>query len=146
MAASPAHVFAIRRAPGGIDAGHAIGGEESASYSNCRSSASRDGRSWPRAACLGVPPSNGGTFSSSQDFNGAGPAAGTELSARKVIAARANLTEAGVGAAVTILPGDALRTLAEVPGPIGLVLLGGWKDLCCACWNRARAGCDSRCG
>jgi predicted O-methyltransferase YrrM len=62
--------------------------------------------------------------------NGAGHVVGTELSARKVDAARANLAEAGVGAAVTILPGDALQTLADVPGPIGLVLLDGWKDLC----------------
>jgi predicted O-methyltransferase YrrM len=62
--------------------------------------------------------------------NSAGRVVGTELSARKVDAARANLAEAGVAAAVTILPGDALQTLAEVPGPIGLVLLDGWKDLC----------------
>jgi predicted O-methyltransferase YrrM len=62
--------------------------------------------------------------------NGAGRVVGTELSARKVDAARANLAAAGVGAAVTILPGDARQTLAEVPGPIGLVLLDGWKDLC----------------
>ena len=62
--------------------------------------------------------------------NGVGRVVGTELSARKVGAARANLAEAGVDAAVTILPGDAVRTLAEVPGPIGLVLLDGWKDLC----------------
>jgi predicted O-methyltransferase YrrM len=44
--------------------------------------------------------------------------------------ARDNLEEAGVGDAVTILVGDALTTLADVPGPIGLVLLDGWKDLC----------------
>jgi predicted O-methyltransferase YrrM len=31
---------------------------------------------------------------------------------------------------VTILEGDALETLAGVPGPVGLVLLDGWKDLC----------------
>jgi predicted O-methyltransferase YrrM len=62
--------------------------------------------------------------------NGVGRVVGTELSARKVDAARANLSAAGVGAAVTILPGDARLTLAEVPGPIGLVLLDGWKDLC----------------
>jgi predicted O-methyltransferase YrrM len=31
---------------------------------------------------------------------------------------------------VTILGGDARETLADVPGPIGLVLLDGWKDLC----------------
>jgi predicted O-methyltransferase YrrM len=62
--------------------------------------------------------------------NNAGRVVSTELSARKVDAARANLTEAGVGAAATILPGDALETLAEVPGPIDLVLLDGWKELC----------------
>jgi predicted O-methyltransferase YrrM len=62
--------------------------------------------------------------------NGAGHVVGTELSARKVEAARKNLAAAGVGGVATILPGDALQTLAEVPGPVGLVLLDGWKDLC----------------
>jgi predicted O-methyltransferase YrrM len=38
--------------------------------------------------------------------------------------------EAGVAAAVTILAGDARETLATVSGPIGLVLLDGWKELC----------------
>ncbi|ASF08183.1 putative methyltransferase [Nocardia brasiliensis NBRC 14402] len=62
--------------------------------------------------------------------NGVGHVLSTELSQSKVVAAQANLAEAGVADAVTILPGDALITLAEVPGPIGLVLLDGWKDLC----------------
>jgi predicted O-methyltransferase YrrM len=62
--------------------------------------------------------------------NGAGRVLSTELSQRKVEAATANLAEAGVGGAVTILAGDALETLADVPGPVGLVLLDGWKDLC----------------
>jgi predicted O-methyltransferase YrrM len=62
--------------------------------------------------------------------NGAGRVFGTEMSAAKVAAARANLDEAGLGGVATILPGDARETLAEVPGPIGLVLLDGWKDLC----------------
>jgi predicted O-methyltransferase YrrM len=62
--------------------------------------------------------------------NGTGHVLGTELSAAKVAAARANLAEAGVDAAVTILAGDARDTLADVPGPIGLLLLDGWKDLC----------------
>jgi predicted O-methyltransferase YrrM len=62
--------------------------------------------------------------------NGTGHVLGTELSAAKVAAARANLAEAGVDAAVTILAGDARDTLAGVPGPIGLLLLDGWKDLC----------------
>jgi predicted O-methyltransferase YrrM len=62
--------------------------------------------------------------------NGGGHVLSTELSAAKVAAAQANLTEAGLAAAVTILPGDALGTLAGIPGPIGLVLLDGWKDMC----------------
>jgi predicted O-methyltransferase YrrM len=62
--------------------------------------------------------------------NGTGRVLTTELSATKIAAARANLAEAGVAGAVTILPGDALSTLADIPGPIGVVLLDGWKDLC----------------
>ena len=31
---------------------------------------------------------------------------------------------------MTILAGDARQTLADLPGPVGLVLLDGWKDLC----------------
>lgn len=62
--------------------------------------------------------------------NGTGRMFGTEMSATKVAAARANLAEAGVAGPVTILPGDALDTLAGISGPIGLVLLDGWKDLC----------------
>lgn len=62
--------------------------------------------------------------------NGTGHVIGTDLSPRKVQAARSNLAEAGVSAAVTIIPGDARQTLAEVPGPIGMVLLDGWKQLC----------------
>jgi predicted O-methyltransferase YrrM len=62
--------------------------------------------------------------------NGTGRVVTTELSSKKVAAAGANLREAGVDAAVTILEGDALETLAGVPGPVGLALLDGWKDLC----------------
>jgi predicted O-methyltransferase YrrM len=62
--------------------------------------------------------------------NGTGHVLTTELSSKKVQAARASLDEAGVGAPVTILEGDALQTLADVPGPIELVLLDGWKELC----------------
>jgi predicted O-methyltransferase YrrM len=61
--------------------------------------------------------------------NGTGHVYGSELSAEKVAAARANLDEAGLGGAATVLPGDALETLATVPAPVGLVLLDGWKDL-----------------
>jgi predicted O-methyltransferase YrrM len=62
--------------------------------------------------------------------NGTGHVVTTELSTRKAEAARSNLQQAGVGDAVTILVGDAQQTLASVPGPIGLVLLDGWKNLC----------------
>ncbi|MBU2664631.1 class I SAM-dependent methyltransferase [Actinoplanes bogorensis] len=62
--------------------------------------------------------------------NGTGHVTTTELSATKVDAARANLTAAGFRDLVTVLPGDALTTLTAVAGPIGLVLLDGWKDLC----------------
>jgi predicted O-methyltransferase YrrM len=61
--------------------------------------------------------------------NGTGHVYGTELSATKVTAARTNLAAANLSDHVTILEGDALDTLAGVPGPIGLVLLDGWKEL-----------------
>ena len=62
--------------------------------------------------------------------NGTGQVLTTELSSKKVEAAGANLREAGLDGPVTILPGDALQTLAGVARPVGLVLLDGWKDLC----------------
>jgi predicted O-methyltransferase YrrM len=62
--------------------------------------------------------------------NGRGHVFTTELSAAKVEAARGNLSEAGLADHVTILHGDAMQTLSHVPGPIGLALLDGWKDLC----------------
>jgi predicted O-methyltransferase YrrM len=62
--------------------------------------------------------------------NGIGQVLTTELNAKKAAAARANLDEAGVGDVVSILRGDALETLRDVPGPVELVLLDGWKELC----------------
>jgi predicted O-methyltransferase YrrM len=62
--------------------------------------------------------------------NGTGHVVTTELSSKKVDTARANLQQAGVADAVTILAGDARQTLADLPGPIEFVLLDGWKDLC----------------
>ena len=62
--------------------------------------------------------------------NGKGHIYTTELSAAKVAAAQRNLLEAGLADKVTILPGDALETLLNVAGPVGLALLDGWKDLC----------------
>jgi predicted O-methyltransferase YrrM len=62
--------------------------------------------------------------------NGIGRVFSTELSATKIAAAGANLVEARLADQVTILVGDAMITLNDIPGPIGLVLLDGWKDLC----------------
>src|SRR6266498_72215 len=62
--------------------------------------------------------------------NGVGHVYTTELSAVKTAAAQSNVDEAGLGDRVTILPGDALETLAGAPGPIGVLLLDGWKPLC----------------
>ncbi len=76
--------------------------------------------------------------------NGVGHVWTTELNATKVAAARQNFEDAGLAASVTLLPGDALETLATVPGPIDLVLLDGWKDLylpCCAFWRTGCARC-----
>jgi predicted O-methyltransferase YrrM len=62
--------------------------------------------------------------------NGTGHVVSTELNTAKAAAACANLAEARLADQVTILPGDAMTTLNDVPGPIDLVLLDGWKDLC----------------
>jgi predicted O-methyltransferase YrrM len=61
--------------------------------------------------------------------NGTGRVVSTELNAAKVAGARANLAEAGLADVVTILAGDARETLADLPGPVGFVLLDGWKNL-----------------
>jgi len=62
--------------------------------------------------------------------NGTGHVVSTELNMAKAAAARANLAEARLADHVTILRGDAMTTLNDLPGPIDLVLLDGWKDLC----------------
>jgi predicted O-methyltransferase YrrM len=61
--------------------------------------------------------------------NGTGRVVSTELNAAKVARAGANLAEAGLADVVTILAGDARETLADLPGPVGFVLLDGWKNL-----------------
>lgn len=62
--------------------------------------------------------------------NGSGTVISTELNGEKIAAAHANLRETGLDGHVTILEGDALKTLAGVAGPIGFALLDGWKELC----------------
>ena len=70
-----------------------------------------------------------GDHSAAGDNATAGHVVSTELNATKVARARANLAEAGLAELVTILEGDALETLAGLPGPVGFVLLDGWKRL-----------------
>ena len=59
-----------------------------------------------------------------------GSVVSTELNSAKVSAARANLLEARLSDRVAILQGDAMTTLHDIHGPIDLILLDGWKDLC----------------
>ena len=61
--------------------------------------------------------------------NGSGRVVTTELSAAKVQTAKRNFTEAGLADVITVLEGDALATLPALDGPVGFVLLDGWKDL-----------------
>jgi len=61
--------------------------------------------------------------------NGHGRVYTTELSAAKIDGASRNFTEARLDDLITILAGDALDTLKSVDGPIGFVLLDGWKEL-----------------
>jgi len=61
--------------------------------------------------------------------NGGGMVIGTELEPSKHERAVAHLEEAGLGDVVDVRLGDALATLKEVPEPLDLVFLDGWKDL-----------------
>ena len=61
--------------------------------------------------------------------NGTGRVVTTELSAAKVATAKRTFAETGLDDLITVLEGDALTTLAAIDGPIGFVLLDGWKEL-----------------
>lgn len=61
--------------------------------------------------------------------NGGGQVIGTEIEPGKHDRARQHLEEAGVSEFVDVRLGDALETLKEVPEPVDLVLMDGWKDL-----------------
>ncbi len=58
-----------------------------------------------------------------------GTAIGSENEPRKITAARDNVERAGLTPWVEIRAGDARETLADIDGPIDLLLLDGWKDL-----------------
>jgi predicted O-methyltransferase YrrM len=61
--------------------------------------------------------------------NGTGRVVTTELSATKVTAAKKTFAATGLDDLITVLEGDALTTLADIDGPVGFVLLDGWKEL-----------------
>jgi predicted O-methyltransferase YrrM len=61
--------------------------------------------------------------------NGAGRVIGSEIHPEKAERARANLRRAGVAEVAEIRVGDAREQLAELPGPVDLLLLDGWKEL-----------------
>jgi predicted O-methyltransferase YrrM len=61
--------------------------------------------------------------------NGGGIVIGAELEPSKQERAVAHLEEAGLAEGVEVRLGDALETLREVPEPLDLVFLDGWKDL-----------------
>jgi predicted O-methyltransferase YrrM len=61
--------------------------------------------------------------------NGAGRVIGSEIEPSKCHQASANLKEAGLEEYAEVRLGDALETLREVPEPVDLLLLDGWKDL-----------------
>jgi predicted O-methyltransferase YrrM len=61
--------------------------------------------------------------------NGGGQVIGSELEPGKHAVVTRNLAEAGFGGIAEVRLGDALETLRDVPGPVDMVLLDGWKDL-----------------
>jgi predicted O-methyltransferase YrrM len=61
--------------------------------------------------------------------NGGGLVIGSEIEASKHVRSVANLADAGLSAYSEVRLGDACETLQEVPEPIDMVLLDGWKDL-----------------
>ncbi|MEW2087489.1 class I SAM-dependent methyltransferase [Streptomyces sp. NPDC005283] len=60
--------------------------------------------------------------------NGGGQVIGTEVMPSKIEVANRNIAEAGLTEYVEIREGDALKTLADLEGPIDLLLLDAWKD------------------
>lgn len=60
--------------------------------------------------------------------NGCGRVVTTELSAAKIATAKRNFDDADLSDVITVLEGDALDTLKSIDGPVGFVLLDGWKE------------------
>lgn len=62
--------------------------------------------------------------------NGGGRVITTEIEPKKIRGARENWRAAGLGGEIELLEGDALKTLQSVEGPIDLLFLDGWKEMC----------------
>ncbi|MFH8469362.1 O-methyltransferase [Streptomyces sp. NPDC017991] len=62
--------------------------------------------------------------------NGAGRVVTTEMSRTKAASARGTFAATGLDDVITVLEGDALRTLAALRQPVDFLFLDGWKDLC----------------
>jgi predicted O-methyltransferase YrrM len=60
--------------------------------------------------------------------NGGGKVIGTEVMPGKIEIANRNIAQAGLSEYVEIREGDAVQTLANLEGPIDLLLLDAWKD------------------
>ena len=54
---------------------------------------------------------------------------GSEMVPNKIAVARRNLIDAGLADYAEIREGDAMKTFIDLPSPVDLVLLDGWKDL-----------------
>ena len=61
--------------------------------------------------------------------NGGGIVIGSELDPNKVLAARRNISEAGLNEFVEIREGDAQQTLQDPGGSVDMVLLDGFKQM-----------------
>ena len=58
--------------------------------------------------------------------NGGGTVIGSEIVHEKVLFAKRNLQEAGLGEFADIRESDARQTLHDVSGPVNFVLIDGW--------------------
>ena len=61
--------------------------------------------------------------------NGGGRVIGSEIEPSKHARAEAHIKEAGLEGIAEVRLGDALETLRDLPEPVDLVLIDGWKDL-----------------
>jgi len=61
--------------------------------------------------------------------NGGGVVVGTEMEPGKCRKAEEHLAEAGLAEFVEVREGDARETLKDLPAPVDMALLDGWKDV-----------------